>query len=153
MSVITRLPYHLAEKCYYAFGDMELPEVEVVSNYEYTRCISDDDGTVTIQIRSRDYGCPVGFEFVHEMGHWYHCTQFPYLTEELPEKRAEAAALFVEMVVFMDPDSPYFRNDWLRRVPHFDSSVVGLAVIAFGLYMSEPENFHHIIEHYILGDE
>lgn len=147
MSMVVQLPDHVVEKVCFVFPgeDIYLPEVTVVSNFEKSCCVIDDDKKVYIQVRLKDYDDKLGAVLIHELGHWYHCTRWPDLSEECEWERAEAVALFMEMAVFLDPDSPYFTPKWLDRLKNFDRKVVSRAFSLLGAYDGGPDMLHDII--------
>lgn len=154
MSMVVQLPDHVAEKVRFVFGeDIGLPEVTVVSNYGRSFCVIDDDKNVYIQVRLKDYDDELGAVLIHELGHWYHCTRWPNLSEECEWERAEAVSLFMEMVVFLDPDSPYFSPKWLYRLKNFDRKVIFRAFTLLGEYDGEydgdPDILHDLIWSYL----
>jgi hypothetical protein len=158
--IVMELPEDIAEKVRYVFTYPEtlIPQVTVVSDTEHSSCTSHDDGTVEVAIREQDYMDPDGFAMIHELGHWYHCAHFREVTEEMTVEAAEVIALFTEMVVFMDPVSPYFTPKWLHRTTAFTTEVLAPALRLFASYKSVVEyedidNAHHAVVEMFIEDE
>ncbi len=79
------------------------------------RVLKDDDGRVTMELTEDGAADP--YVRIHEFAHYYHCTLFPELSEEVLPYRAEAVAFLAEKLL---EEKRHLPEDWSeRRTAHW----------------------------------
>ncbi len=79
------------------------------------RVLKDDDGNVAMELTEEGAADP--YVRIHEFAHYYHCTLFPELSEEVLPYRAEAVAFLAEKML---EDKRHLPEDWSeRRTAHW----------------------------------